>query len=214
MHKKIIWFTLLALTIVMYNSLPRQGIQDHLEFKDNQNSYKSSSGPKTSLSDSFRGPAGNPIINRSGKSNSSKNRRSSSKQILDGYPRTKLIFEDLYVLSNVVADFNPKPLLKITEVAGVSVYENAGALSNNVIFDSGKGLYCVWSGVIALSADSEVARNLTEKFPLEFLESVGPTHLYKMVEGFDLTKDLPELIKTDGVGDVNLDLKYARFKPR
>jgi len=103
---------------------------------------------------------------------------------------------------------------KVTEVAGLSVYEAQSGERNNVIFDSARGLYCAWTGVILLSSYDERVHDIPKQFPLEYLETVGPTHLYKSTSDFDLRTHLPKLLTLDGVGDISLDLSYSKLRAK
>jgi hypothetical protein len=138
----------------------------------------------------------------------------TSHPMLDQYPRTNLNFESLYVVSNIFADYYPKPFQKISEVGGFKVYESFGEEKKNVLFDSSRGLYCAWTGIVSLSADTEVLIQITERFPLKFLETTGAIQLLESSDEFDLVKHLPQLMSMEGVGDVSLDLTYAKLEAK
>lgn len=189
---------------------------EHEKKNDQEKLSKKNSLDSKIISTNFqdRVPAGRLINKKSLVFDQKKKNRTSQNPLLDAYPRVKLNLGDLFVLSNLVAEYHPRSLLKITEVAGVPVYEDINGQKNNVIFDASRGLYCVWTGIISLSAESELAIDLASRFPLNYQESIGPIHLYQMSEGFDLTKHLPDLMNIEGVGDVSLDLNYANVRPR
>jgi len=162
----------------------------------------------------------------SGKSSSTKTRKikgnknflkkfaSTSHPALENFKKENIHFNELYLIPNLVAEFNTRPIQKITVVGAYSVYEAQAGERNNVIFDSARGLYCAWTGVISLSSYDELVHEIPKQFPLEYLETVGPTHLYKSSNDFDLRTHLPKLQALEGVGDVNLDLNYSKLQAK
>jgi hypothetical protein len=165
-----------------------------------------------------RAPSGKSSAKKISKMKGNKNLlkkfASSSHPALDSFKKENINFNELYLIPNLVAEFNPRPYQKITQVGGYSVYEAQSGERNNVIFDSARGLYCAWTGVISLSSYDELVHEIPKQFPLEYLETVGPTHLYKSTNDFDLRTHLPKLLSLEGIGDVNLDLNYAKLEAK
>ncbi len=130
---------------------------------------------------------------------------------LEKFPKVKIDYEHFHLVSNVVADFNIRPFNKITDIAGLNVYEANPEDKQNVLFDESRGLYCAWTGLITLSGDPEVVMNLVRDYPIQFQESVGPIYFFKSKDDFDLKEHLPKLLKVDGIGDISLDLNYSKL---
>lgn len=206
--KKIISIVFVLGLFVLYKFSSKK--EDNLELISRKRTVTKVSQPLPSHKQ--REPAGKKSVKVRKVIKGEKDVATTSHPLLDEYPRTDLNFQSLFVVSNIFADFYARPYLQITEVAGLKVYE--GSEKKNVIFDSARGLYCAWTGIVTLSADSEVLAKVTSQLPLKYLESAGGIKLLQSSDEFDLVKHLPELMSIEGVGDVSLDLNYAKLEAK
>ena len=177
------------------NNLPsKSGVQDHLAAtKDNKNKQKFSSIVP------FRSPAQQNIRARklTVKKASIKMRGpSTSHPELDRYTKLNIGLQDLYLLSELAAEYKTVPASnhQVTELAGYAVYEGING-RNSIIYDESRGLYGIWNGIITLSAPPELVGEISNKYSLSLQQSIGSTHFFTASEGFDLVKNLPELKK-------------------
>lgn len=90
-------------------------------------------------------------------------------------------------------------------------YQEEDNLFHNAIYDKRKKAFALWTKIISLKAKEKALKVVLDNYSVKITGSNMPFAINIQVNNdFDILNDLSEIVKTDGVYEVKLDLIYSR----